>query len=207
MIRLAMFPLGSVLFPYTVLPLHIFEPRYRVLMFDCTRGTAPAEFGVVLIERGFEVGGADERFGTGTVARITEAAELPDGRWILQAVGTRRIRVAEWLPDDPYPVAEVDDVTEPPWSDTDVGPLRDAERHVRRALALTAELGEPAAPASFELSEDNEIAAWQLAAIAPLGRLDQQRLLESDGPGARLRLLAAMAEDQIAVLAYRLAGG
>jgi len=48
--RLAMFPLGTVLVPHGVLPLHVFEPRYRVLMFDCLRGTR--EFGVVLIEPG-----------------------------------------------------------------------------------------------------------------------------------------------------------
>src|ERR1700737_1153600 len=99
--RLAMFPLGSVLFPHLLLPLHIFEPRYRVLMFDCTRGEP--EFGVVLIERGVEGGGSDERFRVGTVARILEAGELPDGRWVLNAVGTNRIRVDTWLPDDPYP--------------------------------------------------------------------------------------------------------
>src|SRR5580658_2819799 len=69
--RLAMFPLGTVLVPHGVLPLHVFEPRYRVLMFDCLRGTR--EFGVVLIERGSEVGGDDQRFAVATVARIEAA--------------------------------------------------------------------------------------------------------------------------------------
>src|ERR1700680_541599 len=96
--RLPMFPLGSVLFPAAMLPLHIFEPRYRVLMFDCTREGAEPEFGVVLIERGTEVGGADQRFGIGTVARIVEAGELPDGRWLVNAIGTVRVTVDRWLP-------------------------------------------------------------------------------------------------------------
>src|SRR5256885_11623664 len=87
-VPLPMFPLGTVLFPFAPLPLHIFEPRYRALAQDCVRGNG--EFGVVLIERGFEVGGGDTRFGTGTVARMVEAAELPDVRWMLTAVGTRR---------------------------------------------------------------------------------------------------------------------
>ena len=52
-----MFPLGSVLFPTMVLPLHIFEERYRALVTDCLAGEQ--EFGVCLIERGFEVGGGD----------------------------------------------------------------------------------------------------------------------------------------------------
>src|SRR5947207_15568149 len=105
--ELPMFPLGAVLFPHLVLPLHVFEPRYRQLTLDCLAGDR--EFGVVLIERGHEVGGGDERFAQGTVAHILEAAEFEDGRWALVTVGTRRIRVREWLPDDPYPQALVQD--------------------------------------------------------------------------------------------------
>ena len=58
--RLPMFPLGTVLFPYAVLPLHVFEPRYRALTEHCLAGDGC--FGVVLIERGSEVGGGDTRF-------------------------------------------------------------------------------------------------------------------------------------------------
>jgi Lon protease-like protein len=201
-----MFPLGLVLVPHLVVPLHIFEPRYRVLMFDCTHGDTPTEFGVVLIERGSEVGGNDQRFGVGTVARIVEAAELPDGRWLLNLVGTRRIRVAEWLPDDPYPLALVDDLPDLPWSD-DVEPVRqEAEQQVRRALALSAELGDPAVPATVQLDADPMVAGWQLLAIAPVGPFDQQRLLEIDDHRARLLKLAALAEESATVLARRLAG-
>ena len=107
---LPMFPLGAILFPYVVLPLRVFEPRYRVLTHDCLAGNR--EFGVVLIERGFEVGGGDERFDLGTVARIVQAAETEDGRWGLLTVGSRRIRVDDWLPEDPYPKARVVDLPE-----------------------------------------------------------------------------------------------
>jgi Lon protease-like protein len=203
-----MFPLGSVLFPHMVLPLHIFEPRYRVLMFDCTRAEgAEAEFGVVLIERGREVEGADDRFGTGTLARIVEAAELPDGRWVLNAVGTRRVVVSEWLPDDPYPVARVDEMDEPPWSPEDDEPRAEAERLVRRALTLVAELGQAAVAPTVRLADDPGAAAWQLAAIAPVGPLDRQRLLETPDHGTRLRLLTALTTEEISVLAYRLGRG
>ena len=68
------------------------------------------EFGVVLIERGSEVGGGDTRFDIGTVARVVRAQELPDGGYALATVGIRRIRVMRWLPDDPYPLAEVVDL-------------------------------------------------------------------------------------------------
>ena len=113
-----MFPLGTVLFPYAVLPLHVFEPRYRVMTRRCLDGDG--EFGVVLIERGSEVGGGDVRFDVGTIARIVQAAELPDGRFALATVGLRRFRVVRWLTDDPYPQAEVDLFEEPAPADTDI---------------------------------------------------------------------------------------
>ena len=100
-----MFPLSAVLFPHATMPLHVFEPRYRELMRDCLAGDA--RFGVVLIARGSEVGGGDERNRYGTRGVITEAAELPDGRWVLEIAGEALIEVEEWLPDDPYPVALV----------------------------------------------------------------------------------------------------
>ena len=102
---LPMFPLGAVLFPHASMPLHVFEPRYRALMRDCLAGDH--RFGVVLIARGSEVGGGDERTTLGTRGVITEAIELADGRWVLEVEGEARIEVTEWLPDDPYPVALV----------------------------------------------------------------------------------------------------
>ena len=62
--RLPMFPLSAVLFPHSSMPLHVFEPRYRELMRDCLAGDG--RFGIVLIERGSEVGGGDERSTLGT---------------------------------------------------------------------------------------------------------------------------------------------
>ena len=112
---LPMFPLGSVLVPTMVLPLHIFEHRYRRLVRDCLAATP--EFGVVLIERGGEVGGGEVRTDVGTVARMVEAAELPDGRFAVQSVGTRRIRVLRWLDDAPYPRAVVEDWPDEPGPD------------------------------------------------------------------------------------------
>src|SRR5438128_2746014 len=100
-----MFPLGTVLLPGGVLPLHVFEPRYRAMVKHCLAGDR--EFGVVLIARGHEVGGHDQRHDVGTVARMIQVAELADGRYAMITVGMRRIRVTEWLPDDPFPQAEV----------------------------------------------------------------------------------------------------
>ena len=204
-VPLPMFPLGTVLFPYALIPLHVFEPRYRALTEDCLKGNS--EFGIVLIERGFEVGGGDTRFGTGTVARIVDAGRFPDGRYALVAVGARRIRIHTWLPDDPYPLALVEDLDDDVLSDEDDDLLRAAERTVRRALALKAELGEPAVAATIELDDDRDRAAYQLAAYAPLGPFDHQRLLEQERARERLELLVRMTEDAAEGFAYRLSAG
>jgi uncharacterized protein len=199
-----MFPLQSVLFPSAVLPLHVFEPRYRELTRHALDGDR--EFGVTLIERGSEVGGGDARFAIGTRAHIVEAAELPDGRWALVAVGVRRISVVRWLPDAPFPQAEVDDLAEPaPGPDVDA--LRaEAERWLRRALALRAELGYPAAPATVELADDPVTAAFQIGALAPMGPADAQRVLQVANTDDRLRLLAQLLEEETDVLEQRASG-
>lgn len=199
-----MFPLGTVVFPHSALPLRIFEPRYRQLTRDCLAGAR--EFGVVLIERGSEVGGGDQRTDVGTLVSILEAQEAADGQWAMLALGTRRIRVVRWLPDDPYPRAEVEDAGDGPWSASADRALEAAERAVRRSLALLAELDEPAPPVHVALDPDPTIAAWQLASISPLGPLDRQRLLAVDAPEERLAYLAQLVEEECAVLAARLAG-
>ena len=102
-VELPMFPLGSVLLPSTAISLHIFEPRYRALARHCVDGDG--RLGVVLIERGSEVGGGDVRFDVGTRARIVDAEELDDGRWVMAVVGEARVRIQRWLPDDQYPWA------------------------------------------------------------------------------------------------------
>src|SRR5947209_13047689 len=169
-----MFPLGTVLFPHATLPLHVFEPRYRTLVRDCLGSDVP-EFGVVLIERGSEVGGGDVRFRTGTVARIVEAAELPDGRWVLVTVGTRRIRVHDWLAEEPYPRAEVSVLAEGPAGPDTPAARDEVERLLRHVLALAAEAGDDAAPATAELDPDPSGATWQAAPLAPVGPGDRQR--------------------------------
>jgi Lon protease-like protein len=201
-----MFPLGTVLFPGGVLPLHVFEPRYRQLVQDCLAADAP-EFGVVLIERGSEVGGGDIRSPVGVVARMVEVAELEDGRYAIVTVGTRRVRVRTWLEDDPYPRAEVED-----WPD--VGPeedfgerLEEVVTTLRRVLALAAELGEAVAPATVQLSDDPLLANYHVAALAPLGPADQYELLVAAGPEERVRRLSTMLADAEELARLRLGVG
>ena len=200
-----MFPLGTVLLPFAHLPLHIFEPRYRALVKDVLTGDG--EFGVVLIERGQEVGGGDVRFGVGTVAKIMQTAELPDGRWLLDAVGTERFRITEWLPDNPYPLAMIEGLhDEDSETDTEAAERRTAvERLLRQVLALQVELGFPAPSAVRTLDENPSIAAFEAALLSPIGPMDTQKVLEAPNSAARLALLETLLIEAREFLSNRIA--
>ena len=139
-----MFPLSTVLFPYDRLHLHVFEPRYRAWSPDCLAGDG--RFGVVLISRGSEVGGGDERVdgGDGRLDRERRPAG-PTADGISSSPGLGLLRVTRWLDDDPYPRALVE-----PWR---LGPGHRRRRAARRAesssgasSALLSELGEARRP-------------------------------------------------------------
>ena len=222
-----MFPLGSVLLPGGLLPLHVFEPRYRDMIRDCLRSDDEPEFGQVLITHGWETGGGDDRALVGTVARMMQVEALDENRYALIAVGTRRIRVNAWLPDDPYPIADVED-----WPDVDPDApglaLQVAASHarVRAALALAAQLrerelgerdggdqaggdqvgdgGDVPRTDDTEISDDPLLATYHLGALAPIGPADRYRLLAAEGPMRRLDLLEEILDDVEAMLKFRL---
>lgn len=174
-----MFPLGSVLFPAMPLALRVFEERYLKMMGAVLDSEAP-EFGVVLIERGSEVGGGDKRFDVGTTARVLQI-EAPDGPLQVLARGGQRFRVTQWLDEDPYPQAEIEFVEEFDATDIEGDALEQAEESVRSTLSFLKELDLSLPwPTDIELSEDAVQRAWQLAGIAPLGTLDHQDLLQSE---------------------------
>lgn len=176
---LPMFPLGSVLFPAMPTALRIFEERY-IVMLSSVLGDEEPRFGIVLIERGSEVGGGEQRFDIGTVARITRL-DPGEGAVGVIAVGAERIEVTRWLDDDPHPTAEVRTLPDLEWSD-DLQPLRDrAEQLVRRTLAQASEFAPQQWPADIVLDDEPVAACWQLAGIAPVGALDQVRLLRAKG--------------------------
>lgn len=189
-VELAMFPLGSVLLPAMPLPLRVFEDRYLQMLQDIL-AHQPAEFGVVLIERGQEVGGGEHRFPVGTVARVVELGP-GDGFVTVGAQGTDRFEVVEWLPDDPYPRARVRRLPELRWSE-EWAPERDeVEAYVRQTLARASEFSDQRFPATIELADEPVAALWQLAAITPVGPLDQLVLLRCDSvPDLLAAVLAA----------------
>jgi uncharacterized protein len=195
-----MFPLGTVLFPHMVLPLHVFEPRYQQLTHDVLAGDR--EFGVCLITRGHEVGGGDERSPVGTVARVIQAEELDDGRWLLVAVGVRRVRVVRWLADDPYPRALVEELADGEAERPELP--AGTEGRLRRVLAMHAELGHAGVPATFELDPDPVVASWQIAVVAPLTPFDAQRVLEAPDGAARVALVDRLLRELEEVLGLQL---
>ncbi len=205
---LPMFPLGTVLFPHAVLPLHLFEERYRLLAETCLRGDG--RFGVVLIERGFEVGGGDARFAVGTVARIVEAAAHSRRAFPARDGGHRTPARAQVARRRPVPARG----DRPPRRAACARRGRAAElrtsvqRLLSRVLAMSAELGDRAAPVgAAELDDDPARASYEAASMAPVGPLDGQRLLELDDPVTRLTELETMLTDTAEILGLRLAGG
>ena len=209
--ELAMFPLSGVLVPGAVIPLHVFEARYRALMEHLIgASTAPAtrgELGVVLIERGSEIGGDDTRSTTGTVANIAQARRFDDGRWAVVLVGQRRVEVTRWLADDPWPQAVVVDRPDEP---STLGSTQIAElvgetvAELRRTLAIASELGEAPAAATLEMSDEPVMASYQVTALGPFGPLDRHRLLACPGPVERLTVAKQLLREQRELFELRL---
>ena len=173
-----MFPLGSVLLPAMPLPLRIFEPRYLKLLGDLLASENP-EFGVVLIERGLEVGGGEKRMVLGTIASVTNIGTT-DEFMGLDSFGTRRFQVTTWLPDDPYPMAVIEFVPDLVWDESLLGAKQLLETKVRQLLAFASEFANLQFASDIELSDDPMEACWQLAGILPVGELDQLDLLSSE---------------------------
>jgi uncharacterized protein len=190
-----MFPLNSVLFPYMPLRLRIFEERYLIMLAELLK-SENARFGVVLIERGLEVGGGEQRFGVGTIAEITQLG-AQEGFVGLVAQGAQRFEVSQWLPDAPHPRAEISELADLEW-DVGLSELRDeTEQLVRRTLAVASEFAENVWPADIELSADPAASAWQLAAISPVSGLDQLRLLRSKSFAELLEQVATLAREAV----------
>ena len=184
-----MFPLGSVVFPTMVIPLQIFEPRYRTMMEHLVQ--ADGKFGTVWIERGFEVGGVDDRTDVGTLVHVQKATELADGRWMILGVGLQRIRITGWMTDDPYPVAQVE-----AWPDSFEGTAGHSDPGLQTAFSEATEKwhglvrrGGRSVEELPELNESPDIGSYQLSALLPLASQDGYRLLSAAGPAERLVLL------------------
>ncbi len=184
---LPMFPLNTVLFPGMVVPLHVFEERYRALVHRLLREPDPAKrlFGSVAIREGYEVGehGAQSLFRVGCRMQLTEVSAHHDGSFDIEAVGRDRLRLEELHTSGDYPEGVVTPL------DAEAGGVSDEA--VARALAAFTDYREAVTeyrgdPHPGALPRDPAYLSWTLAAAAPLALPDRQSLLECDETADRL---------------------
>lgn len=200
-----MFPLSSVLFPSMPLTLRIFEERYLKLLGDLMSSDTP-EFGVPLVARGAEIGGGDNRMSVGTIATVTEIGTT-DEFLGLESFGSRRFMVREWLPDDPYPVAEIEYLPDLVWDDNLMPARVHLESAVRRLLTLASEFGNLVFGPDIELSDDPMGAVWQLAGIVPVGELDRFDMLCSQSAEELISRAYSISSEAETVLRAMTSGG
>tara|TARA_Y100000768_G_scaffold366344_1_gene328418 strand:+ start:2053 stop:2679 length:627 start_codon:yes stop_codon:yes gene_type:complete len=196
--ELAMFPLGSVLFPGSLLPLRIFEPRYLKLFSELTKNDS--FLGTCLIEKGHEVGGQDSRFSYGTLCKITDLKELRTNQLAVHCLGIKKIMVTKWLPDNPYPVARIKELDEDENADYDFQFKREIIEELERCYVLLVQMG--AIPAkSMDIQSLENVDLFTACALAPLGQLDKYKLLAAENPKERSSLLLAQITSERETLA------
>jgi len=204
----AMFPLQSALLPGETLPLNIFEPRYARLVQDCMASADPT-FGVVQISQGLEVGGDDTRSDVGTLARISRCTDLGMGQYqLLSSVG-ERIRVLEWLPDDPYPRAVVQawpDDPGPPVTPERIGEVVDGILGLFRRLieARGGRLRSDALAVEADIADDPSRHVYALAARVPIGQADRYAVLAAPTLSERVDVLIDAIETVTAMVEFQL---
>lgn len=199
-----MFPLGRGIFPGALLKLRVFESRYLEMIDLCIR--RQSGFGVVLIERGSEVGGGDVRFEVGVSVSMTHVASLGDDHLMVLARGDSRIRVDEWLDDAPYPRARVTTLADPPDCSFKDGLRHRLMREYRRGLGLFAEMG--ASTKDVEPLPDEILpATYRALDLFPVPDLDRQQILETDDPAQRVERSIAALESVNELMEARLGRG
>jgi len=189
--ELRLFLLGTTLFPGAVLPLHVFEERYKQMINECLSEKSP--FGVVLIRQGTEVGDSADAFEVGTTAYITQVQRLDDGRMNLLTSGRERFRILEMLRSAPYASAQVEILE----SVNDV--VGDALGEDVRSLFIDysrlylAVSGQWARTVSTPPNPEtlSDFVAAQLA----VGQRQKQRLLETLSVKSRLQAEASLLEE------------
>ena len=201
MTQLPMFPLGSTVFPQQVVPLHIFEERYRTLLEHVTADDDSPGFGIVLIDRGHEVGGGDVRTSVGTRVKVLQAERFDDGRWGIVVLGVERIDILEWLPDDPYPLAVV---TPRSVADDGGSSLDDLESSLQETIDLIVSASGAETPEPYAFDRDPHVRLDQMSAVAPVGDFDRQRILEAATTSEQMARLSSALEDKQMLLRAQL---
>ncbi|HEX9147699.1 MAG TPA: LON peptidase substrate-binding domain-containing protein [Thermoanaerobaculia bacterium] len=183
--RIPLFPLpGVVLLPGTLLPLHIFEPRYRAMVADALSGENT--IGMAMLKPGSERAGAvPEIFPIGGAGRIIASERLSDGRYDIVLQGVFRYRVLDESPPSPYRVARVEEIESIPFR-TDA----EASRVSAEARSLFSEIsGAMSLPPLPEETLSPERLGSELALRLRYEPSELQELLELDSLPARLDTL------------------
>jgi Lon protease-like protein len=190
---LPLFPLGTVLYPGLLLPLHIFEQRYRQLIRDLLDGPEPRCFGVIAIRRGRETGvdGISSLHEIGCTATVRQIQEHDDGRFDLVTVGTQRFQLAGLDHSKPYLQGEVDLLAEDTGDEPAAGLAAQAVHGAFRAY-LDALAGRGVTQAAVpELPGEPAALSYLVAASMIMDLRDKQALLAE--PDALHRLIAERA--------------
>ncbi|HXT34812.1 MAG TPA: LON peptidase substrate-binding domain-containing protein [Chloroflexota bacterium] len=201
-VELPLFPLNVVLLPDMILPIHVFEPRYREMMAHCL--DADRRFGVCLIKEGFEVGGLATVFEVGTVAEITAATLLDDGRLNIMTEGRERFRLMERSLDRPFPHGVVEMLDEPIGEPEQVEIQANLARDIaRRYVTLLLNQDDPAT-ITVELPDDPLQVSYRVAnllqQVHPARSSEMQGLLEAPNAEERLRLEIGILGREYAIL-------
>lgn len=198
---LPLFPLGSVPFPGLVLPLHVFEERYRTLVADLlARPEEDRRFGVVAILVGHEVGtGSAQRVAdVGCVVEVREVESHEDGRYDLVATGTQRFRVETVDYSGAYPRADATLLDEREGEEAGAyvpGVCALFRRYCALLRSHGASVREPS-----ELPDDPIQLSYLVGAAVILDLAERQRLLEAGDGQARLQHELVLLWREISVL-------
>jgi Lon protease-like protein len=197
-----LFPLGAVLYPGMLLPLHIFEERYRQLVQDLLDGPDPRRFGVIAIRKGRETGidGVHSLYEVGCTASLRRVEQHEDGRFDIVSVGTDRFRLLGLDQTRPYLQGEVEMLAE---DDADPAVAAALVRTVQSAFrtyldALTEWGG--ATVRIEELPEEPRLLSFIVAAAMIIDLPDRQLMLDESDTGQRLSLQRAMLSRETAML-------
>lgn len=200
-VELPLFPLNTVLFPGQVLPLHIFEERYRLMVRHCLAQDLP--FGVVLIKRGQEVGDEAEPYMVGTVARIIESTHLGNGAMNIVTVGVERFRIRRLLHDQPYLRGQI--LSLPMTDPDDPEEVLAVAKTVRAGVQRYVELIAEAAGLQIQI-EEIPTAAQQIGYLAAvtmqIDNKEKQELLGSVSVSHLLRREVALLSRENALLTW-----
>jgi uncharacterized protein len=185
---LPLFPLGAVLYPGLVLPLHVFEDRYRQLVADLLEGPGPAEFGVIAIRHGRETGidGVRDLYEVGCTAAVRQVERYDDGRYGLVTVGTTRFRLLGIDESAAYLQGDVAVLAEETGDEAAAAAAVPAVQEAFRGyLDVLAERG----TTTFEvptLPDEPVLLSYLVAATMVVDLPDKQRLLAEPDAAGRL---------------------